>query len=75
MIYWFLIGLAVTIYILFDIEKSEEAKAKNKLIKEAFADDALYYAIKVPAAVFWVGLFSLIWPLLIYVEFFFKKKK
>lgn len=52
MIYWLLIGLALTIYVLFGREKSEKAKAKNKLIKEAFADDALYYAIIAPATVF-----------------------
>ena len=75
MIYWLLIGLVLTIYVLFGREKSEEAKARNKLIKEAFADDALYYAIKIPAAVFWVGVFSLLWPLIIYVEFFWKKDK
>lgn len=75
MIYWLLIGLVLTIYVLFGREKSEEAKVRNKLIKEAFADDALYYAIKAPATVFWIGIFSLIWPLLIYVEFFSKKKK
>lgn len=72
---WLLIGLAVTIYILFIREKSEEAKAKNKRIKEAYADDALYYAIKVPAAIFWVSVFSLLWPLIVYVEFFYKKKE
>ena len=55
--------------------KSEEAKAKNKRIKEAYADDVLYYCIKTPAAVFWVGVFSLLWPLIIYVEFFWKKDK
>ncbi|WDR22469.1 hypothetical protein PJM42_0063 [Salmonella phage vB_SenP_UTK0001] len=72
---WLLIGLVITIYILFIREKSEEAKAKNKRIKEAYADDVLYYCIKTPAAVFWVGVFSLLWPLIIYVEFFWKKDK
>lgn len=75
MTYWLLIGLVVTIYILFGRKKSEEAKAKNKRIKEAFADDALYYCIKVPASVFWIGVFSLFWPLIVYVEFFWKKNK
>ncbi len=72
---WLLIGLVVTIYILFIREKSEKAKAENKRIKEAFANDALYYAIKVPAAIFWVGVFSLLWPMIVYVEFFWKKDK
>ena len=75
MIIWLVIGLVVTIYILFGREKSEEAKAKNKRIKEAFDDDALYYCIKAPAALVWIGIFSLIWPLLVYVEFFWRKKK
>lgn len=75
MIYWLIIGLVVTLYIVYDREKSEEAKAKNKRIKEAFADDSLYYAVKAPAAVFWIGMFSLMWPVLVYVEFFYKKKK
>lgn len=75
MTYWLLIGLVVSLYIVFGREKSEEVKARNKRIREAFADDALYYCIKVPAGVFWVGVFSLFWPLIVYVEFFWKKDK
>lgn len=75
MIYWFLIGLAVTLYILYGRKKSDEAKEITERIRLAFGNDGSYYAIKIPAGIFWIGVFSLLWPLIIYIEFFFKKNE
>ena len=75
MIYWFLIGLAVSIYVVHGPKlDNEEAKRIRKNVKLAFERVALFRAIMIPAYIFWMCVFSLIWPLMIYIRFFHKDK-
>lgn len=74
-IWWCGIGLVISIYIL--VIKGNKGRTKGaetrKRVKEAFQNNALYYLIMAPSFVFWTLTFAVIWPLLIYVEYFFKK--
>jgi hypothetical protein len=74
--FWFILGFVITIYILFIKDKPENVngKATRQRVKAAFQNDALFYAIMAPSYVFWVLTFSVTWPLLVWVEYFYKKK-
>lgn len=74
---WFIIGLVISVYILYFKKKSDNqvGKETRKRVKEAFQNNALYYAINGPAYVFWTIAFAVVWPLLIYATYFFKEDK
>ncbi|AYP69317.1 hypothetical protein Pylas_063 [Klebsiella phage Pylas] len=70
---WFLIGLCVTLYILY-IRDGNKVNEKRSKLRECFDDDGVYCAILIPAYLTWLCIFAVFWPLVVYAVYFYKGK-
>ncbi len=72
---WFVVGLVIVLSIFYFRNGTERGREMKRRVKGAFQDDGVYYAIMVPSIMFWICIFALIWPVVIWIEFFYKKGK